>query len=277
MTSESTLPKAAEAVADQPAHVLWTGGWDSTFRLLELLTQTSQRIQPHYVIDPRRRSATMELEVIRHLTDILISRGYAEPGRIASPIVYRREEIPHDEAIEQAFDEVRRDHRLGNQYQWLAMLVKAKGLDGIELSVEKGSLYPIVSPYLMTDAISEGKAYRIDPSAEAVATLLGHFSFPLIKRDDACLRQQATEREWDGVLSATCFCHTPVLGRYPCGTCRPCVLMLERKGESARLGWIGKARYWCIERVIRFLPKGLAWRYRNYQEKRAVRRSQGAR
>lgn len=254
----------------EPVNIFWTGGWDSTFRVMELLTATSRPIQPHYVIDPRRASSALELSTIQHLTRHFEASGYAEQGRIREPIVYRRENIPLEPEIDEAFLVITRQHRLGNQYRWLAMLVKAEGLDGIELSVEKGSLYPIVAPSLVPVAQDTIPAYRIAPDSGAVAVLLGQFSFPLIERNDAQLRREAAEQGWEGVLAGTCFCHSPVWGQHPCGTCRPCILMLERKGEGGRLGWIGKTRYWAIERVIRALPSALEWRCRQWQENRAA-------
>jgi len=38
-------------------NLLWTGGWDSTFRLLQLILDTRATIQPVYVIDTARRSS----------------------------------------------------------------------------------------------------------------------------------------------------------------------------------------------------------------------------
>ena len=40
-----------------PVQILWTGGWDSTFRLLQLLLELKLEVIPHYVIDDTRESA----------------------------------------------------------------------------------------------------------------------------------------------------------------------------------------------------------------------------
>lgn len=34
--------------------LLWTGGWDSTFRLLSLLLGEQREVQPYYIIDSLR-------------------------------------------------------------------------------------------------------------------------------------------------------------------------------------------------------------------------------
>src|SRR5690606_13578695 len=37
--------------ATPPVNLLWTGGWDSTFRLLSLVVQQHRCVQPYYVLD----------------------------------------------------------------------------------------------------------------------------------------------------------------------------------------------------------------------------------
>lgn len=43
-----------------PISILWTGGWDSTYRVVELSRQ-KVTIQPIYILDPKRESANYEL------------------------------------------------------------------------------------------------------------------------------------------------------------------------------------------------------------------------
>ncbi|MFO7857945.1 MAG: hypothetical protein R6V11_03395 [Ectothiorhodospiraceae bacterium] len=258
-----------------PVNIFWTGGWDSTFRVMELLHLTDRPIQPHYVIDPRRRSSEMEIRTMERITRALIEGGFAEEERIRPLKTHRREEIPHDDAIDQAFREITRTHRVGNQYRWLAMLVKGEGLDGIELGIERGSIYPVVNSAL-TALDQKLHTKTVAPNSGSVSALFGRYSLPLIERGDAELRRHATESGWDRILAHTCFCHSPLLGRYPCGTCRPCMLMIERKGEGNRVGWRGKLRYWLVERPIRLLPKSIVWRIRQHQESRAASKNQSA-
>ena len=50
--------------------VLWTGGWDSTFRIVEL-SRSFCSIQPIYVIDPERQSIGYELAAMDAIVDSL--------------------------------------------------------------------------------------------------------------------------------------------------------------------------------------------------------------
>jgi len=48
-------------------NILWTGGWDSTFRVLEL-TDKNITIQPYYLKD-NRLSEKMEIDTVKSLTE----------------------------------------------------------------------------------------------------------------------------------------------------------------------------------------------------------------
>ncbi|HYD83353.1 MAG TPA: hypothetical protein VEA63_04860, partial [Opitutus sp.] len=45
--------------------LLWTGGWDSTYRLLDLVLRKSRTVAPHYVVDPDRSGTIQELRAMR--------------------------------------------------------------------------------------------------------------------------------------------------------------------------------------------------------------------
>lgn len=42
--------------------LLWSGGWDGTFRFLELMQHEDIEIQPIYVIDPGRESTPYDMK-----------------------------------------------------------------------------------------------------------------------------------------------------------------------------------------------------------------------
>ena len=42
-------------------NLLWTGGWDSTFRLCQLILVKRKNVQPYYIIDNKRKSLQKEL------------------------------------------------------------------------------------------------------------------------------------------------------------------------------------------------------------------------
>ncbi len=48
-------------------HILWTGGLDSTCRVIELSRMEGITIQPYYLLDPRRHSTRQEIRAISRI------------------------------------------------------------------------------------------------------------------------------------------------------------------------------------------------------------------
>ena len=46
---------------NQPINLFWTGGMDSTFRLIQLTVVYNKVVQPYYIIDPNRNSILFEI------------------------------------------------------------------------------------------------------------------------------------------------------------------------------------------------------------------------
>ena len=59
---------------NEPINVLWTGGWDSTYRMVEL-SRRNVTIQPIYCCDPGRQSLEKEKETIERIRKALKNRG----------------------------------------------------------------------------------------------------------------------------------------------------------------------------------------------------------
>ena len=59
-------------------NLLWTGGWDSTFRLLSLVLIKRKPVQPFYVIDVGRVSTIREIKTMQHKPDAIV-RHEAQP------------------------------------------------------------------------------------------------------------------------------------------------------------------------------------------------------
>ena len=55
----------------QQTDIFWTGGLDSTYRVLELLLCKKRKVQPYYIIDPDRSSTLYELKAIEKIKSIL--------------------------------------------------------------------------------------------------------------------------------------------------------------------------------------------------------------
>ena len=80
------MTQTPRGTADDPVQLLWTGGWDSTFRLLTLLVLEQRRVQPYYVLDDerRRRSVSAEREAMRRIREAL-GRSHSEAAARLAP------------------------------------------------------------------------------------------------------------------------------------------------------------------------------------------------
>ncbi len=54
--------------------MFWTGGWDSTYRLLYLVLVKKQPVQPYYIIDPDRASFPTEIRAMVRIKEMIFER-----------------------------------------------------------------------------------------------------------------------------------------------------------------------------------------------------------
>ena len=73
-------------VTNEGVQLLWTGGWDSTFQLLNLLLREGAVVTPWYVIDAERRSTGVELDTMRRLRGEL-ARQFPEARTRLRPLM----------------------------------------------------------------------------------------------------------------------------------------------------------------------------------------------
>lgn len=118
--------------------MFWTGGWDSTFRVIKLY-RLGATIQPIYVIDRSRISYTKELESIEKITEGLTKKFPQSEGIILPLIILENKDIPHNIYLKILHKYLRKKVHLGSQYYYLARI--AKKYPGIELSLHEEDLY----------------------------------------------------------------------------------------------------------------------------------------
>lgn len=72
--------------AMETVHLLWTGGWDSTYRLLYLLWEGKQ-VQPHYIIDTHRPSSGHELRAMEAIRASINKDIERLPGTLLPTVI----------------------------------------------------------------------------------------------------------------------------------------------------------------------------------------------
>lgn len=211
-------------------NLLWTGGWDSTFRLLQLLLEHRVPVVPYYLEDPTRPSTAIELQTMARIGNHLRAvyphvRELLHPIRVASV-----RDVMVDEEIAAALREIRQRVFIGSQYAWLPSFCKHNAIDQIELGVHvDDKVQALVRPYALEFDHPDGyRSVRVDPRHADTPEfrLFRYFGFPLFHIDKVGIDRRAGTDGWSAVMDMTWFCHTPLRGR-PCGICAPCIYTIE--------------------------------------------------
>ena len=219
-------------------HVLWTGGLDSTYRMVELSRQKCV-VQPHYIIITSRGTVENELRAISDITAILKSdkRTIAE---IRPVEIFPMSELQKYADIQSAWELLHETKYFNStQYALLARYARQKKLKleiGIQFS-ENGSVAEVVDESYLVDCPDHDDVMMIDPvkgSQEwASYTLFKDFLFPksLYHKTKVEEIEELKQLGYGNVLKKVWTCFYPVFGM-PCGHCFACTSAIkEGAGE----------------------------------------------
>lgn len=236
-----SVPMSGDAI-----NLLWTGGWDSTFRLLSLLLIHNKTVQPYYLIDLGRPSFGREIQAMHEIKEMVFQRKPAARD-LLRPIFYRElSDIPADAAIDAQLERLKTQNHLGNQYGFIARFAHSMGLNDLELSIhrdDKAHVFvaphaePIGSESGADDAVYTLQSHPNDPDLE----LFRPFRFPLLDMTKLQMLKVAQERGFADIMESTWFCFWPTRKGRPCGICPPCRYTLE-EGLGRRIPLSGRIR-----------------------------------
>ncbi len=223
------------------ANLLWTGGWDSTYRLLELLLLEKRKVQPFYVIDNKRPSFNKELDTMSRIRDMIIKDWPETADRLMPAKVFGKDDIEPNAAITQLYNQIRKKERLGEQYEWLARMAAQLGINDLELSIETPLPHTFVGrhirPFLARENPDDRTSYRLlhKPALPEVS-LFSCFKWPVIEITKLDMQANAIKYGFLHVMQQTWFCHRPNRLQKPCGVCMPChIAILEGMGHRVPL------------------------------------------
>lgn len=155
--------------------ILWTGGFDSSFRMIQL-SRMNVTIQPYYLSD-NRASENNELTAIQEITSDIVSH----PGTkctILPLIKLDVSDVEPDEEITKAYQRLREETAIGSQYDWLARF--AKTVPNLELCLEKAEsskAYNCIKRFGSLKRIADGEvAYYIIDKNKSTNDLMNIFS-----------------------------------------------------------------------------------------------------
>ncbi len=224
--------------------LFWTGGFDSTFRMIQL-SRFNVIVQPYYLADyQHRNSIKNELEAIKVISEDI--KNHPETKFVMKPlIIVDVKDIGSDEIIKASHQRLFQEIALGSQYEWLAVF--AKNHQGVELSLEKGRLQKYFETVAAFSKHSVGGvSFQVidkERSSEDVVNIFGnfHFPYPVSELTKLEIVEEYKRLGFGEIISKTWFCHNPVKNE-PCGVCTPCRQIVE-KGMSFRISPSGMKRY----------------------------------
>ena len=230
-------------------NLFWSGGWDSTFRLLQLSQHEGVPIQPIYIRDHNRPGMAQEFSAMR---DLLPQIRSIAKSPVLDVDLYDRMAICRDfpnREISEAYVRLADEFGLGYQYELFALLCSGLGMRAecaVEDSPRSKARKAIETQCILlpSDGVpGDLGCLRVaskDGSADA-ETVFGRLDFGMLDVSKVEARRMAKDGGWMPLMDRTWFCHTPVRGK-PCGMCNPCRdAMVE--GMSWRMPLLSRMRY----------------------------------
>jgi 7-cyano-7-deazaguanine synthase in queuosine biosynthesis len=227
----------------KPINLLWSGGWDSTFRLLQILLLEKKPIRPFYIIDPSRKSLSLEFCAMSEIKKILKAEHPETNALLSQTEFYNKIDIKYNEAFQDARSNYIGEYALKSQDGWFIYLSHHLDIDDFEFCMEKQEYTEgTFRQLILADSTGKGHDRRLRKNLND-KELVGYqrMRFPLINTTKRDMEKIAGEKGFLHILKKSWFCHFPKFG-YPCGICFPCKLIMLNKLYD-RIPWPMRWRY----------------------------------
>lgn len=219
---------------DEPIQILWTGGWDSTYRVLDLVLQQQRTVQPWYLVHEPRGGLGHEVTAMRNIRRAVAARSAEAAARIRPTRYVGVDELAPDPQAARWLEDLRRTGWTGEQYEWLYRFAIQR-LPGVRIEMGLIAGGPLGDRTMAESDLVEGLAGPTWRPREQLRnpamTLFAPFDAPLLGYTKTDIAERAVAAGFFDILAMTWFCLTPRDGQ-PCGTCNPCRLV-----EQLGLGW----------------------------------------
>lgn len=220
-------------------NLLWTSGWDSTYRLLELVLTHGRTVQPYYVFDSKRISSQIELQTMEKIKQAIAAKTPEAHALIQETIVIDALAAPKYEDITQSIGRLKAISFIGYQYDFLSRMARYRDLDQLELSVHiDDKLYK----HLQGNVREVNNVYElVETPSNPDLEVLRPFRFPILMLTKLDMERRAREQGFADILDLSWFCFHPDSKGRPCGYCNPCRHTID-EGMGRRVPWQGHVR-----------------------------------
>ncbi len=230
-------------------NLLWTGGWDSTYRLLYLIIVENQHVQPYYLIDPDRKSTKEEMAAMNDIRKLLRKKDQLLSELLFSTKIVKVQSLNDHQEISDKYMSLKSRFHIGSQYEWLAKFAHEYQIKNLEIGIEKDVIdrSPFFK-YLSEFMQIEGKTISLSKKLpDFNLSFLQDFHFPVFFLTKLDMKYNAKHYGFYDILKKTWFCHTPKNGK-PCGWCNPCKAIMISDVKD-RMPLYGKARYYLYRMI----------------------------
>ncbi|RGS76396.1 hypothetical protein [Coprococcus sp. AF21-14LB] len=209
-------------------YVLWTGGWDSTYRMVELSRRDDIEIYPIYIRDHTRPSLQIEINTVEKLYKQLVEDKRTKAK--INPLTYIEDcDIPENIEITTAYQRIKEKIKIGSQYEYIARL--AISYPGIELGIEKpngefSGCVEVINQFGRLKECDGGYVLDLEKSSKDCNMLFENVAFPIINLTEIEMLENIKNWGYIEFMKGIHFCYTPHRN-YPCGICRPCQQKME--------------------------------------------------
>lgn len=232
---------------EKVTNLLWTSGWESTYRILDLVLMQQREVQPYYIISRSRKSCQVEIQTMEVLKGLIFAKSPAAKQLILPTIFKERSEISPNEHISNQYKRLASIYHLGDQYEYLARFAEEAGIDDLELCVNRetrraGCFTTLIYPDLIKEVDGKGFNFKAtDKPANPDLMLFKYFRFPIYHLSKLDTRRLSVENGFIDIMKKTWFCHSPI-NQKPCGVCNPCCMTIE-EGLGHRIPLSGQLRH----------------------------------
>ena len=236
-------------ISDDYINILWTGGWDSTFQLLQLALIQKKPVIPYYLIDDNRRSTKVEMKTMEMIRSKITSESNDSDICIEDIQFFKVNEIPEDMAITVAYNNLLAHNFMGSQYEWLARFCKANDISELQLCIHKDDKAFQVIKNNICPSEDNPNIFQVDDNYKGTDefTVFGAFTFPVLNLSKLEMKSIAKQQQLDHIMALTWFCHKPTQHHKPCGKCNPCLYTIQ-EGLGSRIPFAnrlkGKLKLW---------------------------------
>ena len=200
---------------------LWTGGWDSTYRLLDIIFIHKFPAQPYYMIQRERKSLRMEIVSMGKIRDAVRQRDPAAADLIAPTIFHDVRDLPECPSRAKQYSKLFHQTYLGSQYLLLAQFADHLSLNELELCVHRDDR----AAYFLANKTEKvcgefGFYYRLKNIKRTDGVrLFDNYTFPILHMTKLEMEISSKAKGFYEIMESTWFCEDPTDNDRPCGVC----------------------------------------------------------